>query len=49
MKNRAARSGGTDFLLGKLEFVGERAAGVSPLHPTKNLFETRFLELPKPL
>ena len=49
MKNRAARSGGTDFLLGKSGFIGERAAGVSPLHPTKNLFEKRFLELPKPL
>ena len=33
----------------KLEFIGESAAGASPLHPTKNLFEKRFLELPKPL
>ena len=32
MKNRAARSGGTVFLLGKFEFVGQ---GVHPCTPPK--------------
>jgi hypothetical protein len=27
--------------------VGGDDAGALPLHPTKNLFEKRFLELPK--